>query len=174
MFALALDIVHIVSNCGPVLFLNPMLPAQRQHFLFIYFFYVQSELLRDLRPLCLLLFPLGGTGCSSLFCLMWWTLQGAMLCASSLLNLAVPSMFFLLTLSLNERTVFLTPAWPRRSHRQATWCWIYIQRRSFSSQEEHGFRMVTQNCVWLWRNDSDSELGLVGEWLQRNAWFSFI
>lgn len=72
-----------------------------------------------------------------------------------------------------EHSVFLTPAWPRRSRTQARWCWIYIQRCNFSSQEEHGFRMVTQNCVWFWRHDSDSELGLVGKRLWRNGWFSF-
>lgn len=33
--------------------------------------------------------------------------------------------------------------------------------------------MATQNSDWFWRRDSGSELGLVGEWLWKDAWFSF-
>lgn len=145
LFALALNIVHIVSNRGSVL--NPMLPAQRRRFfrrshsywetydLSVYYFSFLVEL--DAAP-C-------SAWCDERCKKPYHVPEASWIWLSE-------ACFSFRCFRRIERSVFLTPAWPRRSHTQASWCWIYIQRRSFPSQEEHGSRMVTQNCVWFCRH----------------------
>lgn len=158
LFGLALDIVHIVFNCGSILLLNPMLSAERRRFfrhshsywetydLSVYYFSLLVEL--DAAPCSARYDERCKEPCHVPAASWIWLSQAC---------------FSLRRFWRMERSVFLTLAWPRRSHTPTRLCWIDVQRCNFSSQEEQRIKMVTQNCVWFRRHVGDSELGLVGD-----------